>query len=90
MSPRTRPGRRFDGAEAQETGDRARQPAVWPTCGSFGPVTASTIDFPPHDGELVFGFVLEGSAMLEFAKVTSSAPAMRSSSRRAKRGACTA
>ena len=27
---------------------------------------ASTIEFAPHDGELVFGFVLGGSAHLEF------------------------
>lgn len=28
------------------------------------PAEASEIAFPPHDGELVFGFVLEGSARL--------------------------
>ena len=26
----------------------------------------ATIDFPPHDGELAFGFVLEGTATLDF------------------------
>ena len=31
------------------------------------PGAASAIDMPPHDGELVFGFVIEGSAELETA-----------------------
>lgn len=26
----------------------------------------ATIDLPAHDGELVFGFVLDGAAMLDF------------------------
>ncbi|NUT00404.1 MAG: cupin domain-containing protein [Sphingomonas sp.] len=30
------------------------------------PGRSPSIDFPPHDGELVFGFVLEGSATLDF------------------------
>ena len=30
------------------------------------PDAATTIEFAPHEGELVFGFVIDGSAMLEF------------------------
>ena len=30
------------------------------------PANERAIAFPPHEGELVFGFVLEGSAILEF------------------------
>ena len=53
----------FHGGEAQEAGvNRA-------TCGLADVrvvrATGSTIAFPPHDGELVFGFILEGSARLD-------------------------
>jgi quercetin dioxygenase-like cupin family protein len=56
----------FKGGEAQETGMReatgglAEVRVVRP-CGS------SNIAFAPHDGELVFGFVLEGSARVDYA-----------------------
>jgi mannose-6-phosphate isomerase-like protein (cupin superfamily) len=36
---------------------------------------ASVIDMPPHDGELVFGFVLEGSARLRHDKIYPLGPA---------------
>ena len=39
------------------------------------PGTSSTIDFPPHAGELVFGFVLGGSATLTIGKVSRPVPA---------------
>jgi len=54
----------FDGAEAQETamGDAADGLASVRT---LRPGAADEIDFPAHDGELVFGFVLDGSAKLE-------------------------
>ena len=43
----------------------ARPPAGSPRCASIRPGGAPSIAFPPHDGELVFGFVLEGSASLD-------------------------
>jgi quercetin dioxygenase-like cupin family protein len=54
----------FDGAEAQETamGDATEGLASVRT---LRPGAADEIDFPAHDGELVFGFVLDGSAKLE-------------------------
>ena len=54
----------FGGGDAQETGisqatnDLAEVRVVRAPQGR--------LDFPPHDGELVFGFVLDGSAVLEF------------------------
>ena len=54
----------YDGGEAQET-------AMLQATGGLGDVRivrstgASPIHFPGHDGELVFGFVLNGSARLE-------------------------
>ena len=39
---------------------------------------APIIAFRPHDGELVFGFVLEGSAMLDFGEASRSARPMPS------------
>lgn len=55
----------FDGGEAQET-------AIADATGGLADVRtirrgqAATIDFSSHEGELVFGFVLEGSATLDF------------------------
>ena len=54
----------FDGGEAQETalpqatGGLAEARTIRPGTGR--------VDFPPEDGELVFGFVLDGTATLEF------------------------
>jgi hypothetical protein len=54
----------WHGGEAQATGlsqatdDRAEARFLRPGA-------APAIDMPPHDGELVFGFVLEGSARLD-------------------------
>lgn len=55
----------FNGGEAQLTGvgtatDGTAEARFVRACGS------SPIAFPAHDGELAFGFVLEGSAQLEF------------------------
>ncbi len=54
----------FDGGEAQETA------MVEATFGVADVRTIRTpkgdLEFPAHDGELVFGFVLAGSAVLEF------------------------
>ena len=51
----------FDGGEAQET-------AVADATGGLAEVRTigGDLQAPPHDGELVFGFVLEGSATLEY------------------------
>jgi quercetin dioxygenase-like cupin family protein len=55
----------FNGGEAQET-------AMAKATGGLADVRTvrrgqgATIDFPAHDGELVFGFVLDGAAMLDF------------------------
>ena len=54
----------FDGAEAQETSIRDATNGL-AEARTIRAVSA-TIAFEPHDGELVFGFVLEGSARLEF------------------------
>jgi len=54
----------FQGAEAQETAIGAATNGL-AEVRTIRPV-ASTIEFAPHDGELVFGFVLDGSAHLEF------------------------
>jgi quercetin dioxygenase-like cupin family protein len=55
----------FAGSEAQQT-------AIVEATGGLAevrivrPAKVSAIAFPPNDGELVFGFVLEGSAVLDF------------------------
>ena len=55
----------FGGGEAQET-------AMLEATGGLADVRivrrgqTDTIDFPAHQGDLVFGFVLDGSAMLDF------------------------
>jgi quercetin dioxygenase-like cupin family protein len=53
----------FNGAEAQET---AMTSATAGLCDvrTIRPRGASTIEFAPHHGELLFGFVLDGSASL--------------------------
>jgi mannose-6-phosphate isomerase-like protein (cupin superfamily) len=52
------------GAETQETGLRAASGGL-ADARLIRPGTSPSIEMPPHDGELVFGFVLEGSARLE-------------------------
>lgn len=55
----------FNGAEAQETAMRVATAGLADvrTVRSDG---ATTIGLAAHEGELIFGFVLDGSAMLEF------------------------
>jgi quercetin dioxygenase-like cupin family protein len=59
------PWRRFDGAEMQET-EVADATGGLAQVRAIRPAGSSEIAFPPHDGELVFGFVLEGTAQLDF------------------------
>jgi quercetin dioxygenase-like cupin family protein len=63
---RQTPWTRFFGGEAQETAmrDATAGLAEVRVVGSSG---SSNIAFAPHDGELVFGFVLDGSAQLDYA-----------------------
>lgn len=56
------PWTEFRGGEAQETEMRAATRGLAEVRTIRGP----QVDFPPHAGELVFGFVLEGSARLQF------------------------
>ena len=53
----------FHGGEAQETAVNVA--TIGLADARVIRATGSTIAFPPHDGELAFGFVLEGSARLE-------------------------
>jgi len=55
----------FLAGEAQETGLSGATGGV-ADARIVRPASATELDFPPHDGELVFGFVLEGRARLEF------------------------
>jgi quercetin dioxygenase-like cupin family protein len=54
----------FQGGEAQQTAMRTATGGI----ADFRTLRAAgaTIDMPPHNGELVFGFVLEGTADLRF------------------------
>ena len=52
----------FSGGEAQETGIREATGGL----AEVRTVSGPSIAFPPHQGELVFGFMLSGSAHLEF------------------------
>jgi hypothetical protein len=63
---RQTPWTRFFGGEVQETAmrDATAGLAEVRVVGSSG---SSNIAFAPHDGELVFGFVLDGSAQLDYA-----------------------
>jgi quercetin dioxygenase-like cupin family protein len=54
----------FCDAEAQETGMRVATAGL-ADVRTIRPGAATTIEFAPHEGELVFGFVIDGSAMLE-------------------------
>jgi quercetin dioxygenase-like cupin family protein len=63
---RDTPWTRFGGGEAQETAIRDATAGLAEVC-VVRPSGSSNIAFAPHDGELVFGFVLEGSAQLDYA-----------------------
>ena len=54
----------FLGAEAQET-RMAEATAGIADVRTIRPGGANRIGFPPHEGELVFGFVLDGAALLD-------------------------
>jgi quercetin dioxygenase-like cupin family protein len=54
----------FGSAEAQETGVHAATAGLGEVC-TIRPAGASALAFEAHDGELVFGFVLGGSAHLD-------------------------
>jgi quercetin dioxygenase-like cupin family protein len=58
------PWTEWQGAEAQETAVREATGGL-AEARMIRPGAAPVIDVPPHDGELVFGFVLEGFARLE-------------------------
>jgi mannose-6-phosphate isomerase-like protein (cupin superfamily) len=58
------PWTNWHGAEAQATGVRDASGGLAEAC-ILRPGAAPIIAVPPHAGELVFGFVLEGSARLE-------------------------
>jgi quercetin dioxygenase-like cupin family protein len=60
----TSPWTNWHGAEAQETGVRDASGGL-AEARVIRPGASPVIAVPPHDGELVFGFVLEGSAQLE-------------------------
>ena len=55
----------FNGGEAQETAMGTATSGL-AEVRVIRPSGSPEIAFPPHDGELIFGFVLEGSARLEF------------------------
>jgi quercetin dioxygenase-like cupin family protein len=55
----------FHGGEAQETAIESATAAI-AQVRTVRAVGSSPIDFPAQDGELVFGFVLEGSAFLDY------------------------
>jgi quercetin dioxygenase-like cupin family protein len=58
----------FHGAEAQETSINEASAGL-AEVRTIRPAAAPTIDFPPHDGELVFGFVLDGAGQLTFSGI---------------------
>ena len=53
---------KFNGGEAQETSIRDATGGL----AEVRTIRGGEVEFPAHDGELVFGFVLNGSAHLEF------------------------
>lgn len=55
----------FRGGEAQETAV-ARATNGLAHVRTIRATGGESIEFPPHDGELTFGFVLDGSALLDF------------------------
>jgi quercetin dioxygenase-like cupin family protein len=70
----TAPWTPWHGAEAQETGLREATAGL-AEARILKPGPAPLIAVPPHDGELVFAFVLEGSARLEHGEGHSLGPA---------------
>jgi quercetin dioxygenase-like cupin family protein len=60
----------FGGGEAQETGLRRATGGL----AEARTIRGTLIEVPPHDGELVFGFVLDGSARLNSARDFSLGP----------------
>lgn len=64
----------WHGTEAQATG-LADATAGLADARILKPGASSAIAIPPHDGELVFGFVLEGTARLDFGEGHSLGPA---------------
>jgi quercetin dioxygenase-like cupin family protein len=62
---RDAPWTRFNGCEARETG-MADATNGLADARTIRPGGSPQMAFPPHDGELVFGFVLEGTAFLDF------------------------
>jgi len=64
----------WHGAEAQLTGVRDASGALVDAC-TLRPGARPVIAVPPHDGELVFGFVLEGSVRLDHKAVHALGPA---------------
>lgn len=59
------PWTNFAAGEAQETGVKLASRSLL-DARTIRPCGAREVAFAPHDGELVFGFVLEGSARLDF------------------------
>lgn len=53
----------FHGGEAQETGIRSATGGL----AEVRTIRGGAVEFPPHEGELVFGFLLDGAARLDFA-----------------------
>jgi len=64
----------FDGAQSQETGVREAIGGL-AEVRTLKPGSSATIAIAPHVGELVFGFVLEGSAELDYCGNMKLAPA---------------
>lgn len=60
----TKPWMPFNGGESRETGLLEATGGLMDARTVRAPSAA--LDFPPHEGELVFGFVLEGSASLDY------------------------
>jgi quercetin dioxygenase-like cupin family protein len=54
----------FRRGEAQETGIHEATGGI----AEARTIRGNAIEFPPHDGEVMFGFVLDGSARLDFSK----------------------
>ena len=70
----TSPWTAWHGAEAQETGMRDAAGGL-AEARIIRPGSSPVIAVPPHEGELVFGFVLEGSAGLDYGEGYSLGPA---------------
>jgi quercetin dioxygenase-like cupin family protein len=58
----------FNGAEEQRTRMHEASAGL-ADVRTIRPDSATEIDFPPHDGELVFGFVVEGDAQLNGSEI---------------------